>query len=444
MRPILVFKHEALAILKLAWPLILAQLAGVGMGATDIMMAGRLGKSELAAAALGSNLSMIGFVFCLGLFMATSAVVARWRGESVAAARIGSYTRSMCVLAVCAAALWWALTQALAYPVLSQLDLAPRTLQLAVDYLRVYAGSALGMCLWFALRFVAEGLGRTAVVMVSGLVGLLANAWFNYVFIWGFGPFKGLGLIGSAWATTAAAGVMALTLLLMFAVDPVLRTVRSRLPTATMRADVPLTLRLGVPIGLILVAEAGLFVVVAALMGRIGEDTVAAYQVAINIAALLFMIPLSVGLATTVRVGFFVGSGQNTQARVAGQVGMLLGMTNAATNAAIMIVFGPILVSLYSSNAEVVRLAIGFLILAAAFQFFDGLQVTANGALRGLKDTTIPMVITLVAYWLVGLPVAVHLGFYSPLGADGLWWGLTVGLGLAAAGLSWRFTILAK
>jgi MATE family multidrug resistance protein len=200
--------------------------------------------------------------------------------------------------------------------------------------------------------------------------------------------------------------------------------------------------RVGLPVGLILLAEAGLFVLAALVMARFGDAAVAAYQIAINFASLLFMIPLGLGLATTVRVGHAAGAGDRDAVRHRGFVGMGLGLGNAASNAALMVAGGTLIARCYTREPGIAATAAHFLLLAAAFQFFDGLQVTANGALRGLKDTRLPMLITLVSYWLIGLPVAWWLAFRSGgggIGPDGLWWGLTAGLGAAALGLSMRY-----
>ena len=437
--PASTFATEARANLKLALPLIAAQLAGVGMGAIDAVMAGHLGARELAAVAVAVNLNVVLFVFCMGPFMACSAIVSQRRGAGGDDAALGCFARSTLLLALVMGALWCGLTQVLAAPLLNSLHLDALTTTLAIDYLRAFVCSSFGLSLWFALRFVAEGLEQSRPVMVAGLVGLLANALFNWLLIYGIGPFPRLGLPGSGWATTLACLAMAATLASYYRLHPRLRGVQLFASRETEPGAVREVLRLGFPIGLILIAEAGLFVAVAVMMARIGERTVAAYQVAINFASIAFMIPLGIGLATTVRVGFFAGAKQPLLARQAGITGMKLGLANAALNAAVMLIFASLIVALYTQDAGIAAQAIGFLSLAAAFQFFDGLQATANGALRGLKDTRVPMLITLVSYWLIGLPVCWWLAFYTPLVADGLWWGLCAGLAAAAAGLSWRF-----
>ncbi|MES2682092.1 MAG: MATE family efflux transporter [Pseudomonadota bacterium] len=436
-------RAEMRANLKLALPLIAAQLAGVGMGATDTIMAGKLGPNALAAVAVSVNLNVAFFVFFLGLFMAASAIVSQRRGAGTDPESLGRYGRTLLRLSLWMGALWCLLVQLVAGPAIRALNLDAETTALAIPYLRAYAFSSFGLSAWFALRFVAEGLEATRPVMLAAVVGLLINALFNWLLIFGYGPIPALGVTGSGIATALACVVMAGTMALLYQRHPLLKTLRLFAGRGDEPGAVRETLRLGLPIALIILAEAGLFVVVAMLMARLGERTVAAYQIAINFASVVFMIPLGIGFGTTVRVGFFAGAGDAAAARYAGLVGMAMGTGNAAFNATLMLVFGSMIAALYTSDTGIAAQAVAFLGLAAIFQLADGLQATANGALRGLKDTRIPMLITLASYWLIGLPVAWWLCFHTPLAANGLWWGLTAGLAAAAIGLTARFRALA-
>lgn len=436
-------RAEARANLRLSLPLIAAQIAGVGMGAVDTIFAGRLGPRALAAVAMGFNLNVVFFIFFMGLTMACSPIVAQMMGARRDVADIGCFVRRTRRFALLAGTVWLIGLNLVAAPVLGRLGLDDETVRQSVRFVRLLSGSAYGMCLWFTLRFCAEGLGQTRPIVVAGLAGLAANAVLDWLLLfphpllnaWGM-PL--LGAPGCGVATSLSCLLMAGLLMLQFRRVPALREVMigsaSSVPEGA--ADI---LRLGLPIGLIMVAEAGLFVMVALLMARFGDLTVAAYQVAINFAALVFMIPVGVALATTVRVGHAVGAGDAVGARLRGGVGMMLGVLNAASNALIMLLLGQWIASLYTDDPAIAAQATHFLYLAAIFQFFDGLQVTANGALRGFKDTRWPALITLVAYWLVGLPVAWGLAFTFGMGADGLWWGLTAGLGAAATGLCLRY-----
>lgn len=435
-------RAEVRANLKLALPLIAAQLAAVGMGTVDTIFAGRLGAQALAAVAVGVNLNVLCFVFFMGVLMACSPVVAHMVGAGRPAADIGAFVRKARVFALALAVLWFGLLNLIAAPLLARLNLAPETVRLAVRFVRVLSCSSLGMCLWFTLRFCAEGLGRTRPILWAGLVGLLANILLDWLLVFGHLGLPRLGALGCGVATAVSSLLMAGTLALLFR-GPALRA--ALLPHGAVPAvaeGVGDILRVGLPIGLVLLAEAGLFVLTAMLMAQFGDATVAAYQVAINFASMVFMIPVGVALATTVRVGHAAGAGDALAARRRGFVGIGLGLANALSNAAIMVLFGGLIAGFYSADADIARRAAGFLLLAAGFQIFDGVQATANGALRGVKDTRAPMLITLVAYWMVGLPVAWWLAFRAGgegIGPSGLWWGLSAGLAAAAAGLSWRY-----
>lgn len=442
---------EARANLRLAGPLIAAQLAAVGMGAVDIVFAGHISADALAAVAVGANINTVPLVFFAGFFMAAAALVAKRRGDAAArglspeqaAAAVGPFLRSLLLLALGVGLLWVLGVQLLAPRLVATLQLPAATSALAVDYLRVYCLSGIGFCLWFALRYCAEGLATTKPVMLVGLAGFAINAALNPVLIYGFGPLPALGVIGSGLATALATLSMALMLMAVYFRHRSLRGVRLLGRGWDARA-VPDVARLGLPIATTLTAEAGLFVVVSLLMARFGAGTMAAHQVALNIASVLFMIPLGLALATTVRVAYFHGAGDAPRARTAAWTGVVLGSGNAVFNAAVMVFAGAWLTAVYTQDAEVAQRAQGFLLLAAAFQIFDGMQATAAGALRGYQDTAKPMWITLAAYWLVGMPIASWLAFSVGLGADGLWWGLTAGLAAAALGLTVRIFLTMK
>jgi MATE family multidrug resistance protein len=433
------FIAEVRANLHLALPLIGAQIATIGMGTIDSIFAGRLGSGPLAAIAVGSNLNMVFLVFSLGVLMACSPIVAHSVGGQRPPGEIACFMRRAQRVALAVGVLWAIGLNLVAAPALTHLNLAPETARVAVEFERWLSLSGIGTSLWFVQRFCAEGVGQTRPILWSGFLGLAVNALLDWLLLFGHWGFPAVGVVGCGIATSVSSFVMAGSLAWMFRRVPRLRPfclADAAARTAEGARDI---LRLGVPIGLIMLAEAGLFVASALLMAHFGDAVVAAYQVAINFASLLFMIPLGVAMATTVRVGHAAGAGDYAAARHRGQIGMQLGLLNAASNATIMATLPLTIVGLYTKDAEIAARAAGFLLLAALFQFFDGLQVTANGALRGIKDTRMPMVITLIAYWGIGMPVACWLSLRTAVGPDGLWWGMVAGLGTAAAGLSLRF-----
>jgi MATE family multidrug resistance protein len=432
------YRAEVRANLKLAAPLMAAQLAGVGMAAVDTVFAGRLGPTALAAVAVGVNLNSAFFIFCMGVLMACSPIVAHAVGSKHSPAQIARFTRRAQAFSL-AVALFWAVGLNLAAePVLTRLHLPADTVHLAIAFCRWLSLSAFGSCLWFALRFSAEGLGETKPIVYAGIIGLAANAFLDWLLLFGHWGLPAMGAPGCGVATALASALMAAVLALLYRVTPRLREVATATPAVTSEGTHDM-LRLGLPIGAILVVEAGLFVVSSLLMARFGDTAVAAHQIAFNFASLLFMIPLGLGLATTVRVGHAAGAADPAAARFRGQVGITMGAINAFSNATILALLRQPIAELYTDDAGIAARAARFLLLASVFQFVDGVQVTANGALRGIKDTRFPLAITLVAYWIFGVPVSWGLAFHTAVAADGLWWGMTTGLTVAAAGLVWRF-----
>jgi MATE family multidrug resistance protein len=434
------FAAEARENLRLALPLIGTQIAVIGMGTVDTILAGRISADALAAVAVGANVSFLPLVFFMGLCGAVSPIVAHRVGASDASATIGEFARGALAAAVAIGLAWIVLLQLAAGPLLDWLQLEPPVRALAEPYLRVLALEGLPFSVCFVFRGVAEGHGLTRIPLVAGVTGAVCNVVLAYTLAFGAFGAPALGPLGIGCATVTAACVIVVVFVVAFEAAPPLRALR------LWRPEPPPLLRsareilvLGGPIALIMTAEAWLFIIGGLLMARFGGDVVAAHQVAINFASLTFMVPLSIGLATTVRVGHAAGAGAHALVAIRGRAGMLLGMAFALVSASLMTVVPRPIVALYTQAPDVAAYAVRFLSLAAVFQLFDCVQATANGALRGLKDTTYPMAITVTAYWLVGMPLGVYLAFRTALGPAGIWVGFIAGLATAAAGLTLRF-----
>src|SRR5699024_5006666 len=305
---------------------------------------------------------------------------------------------------------------------------------------KAMAWGAPGACLMFMLRFMFEGMGRTGPVMLIGLLGLLANIPANYVFMYGALGLPALGAVGAGYGTAVALWLMAAGMIACVYGVPQVRALRlfAALGWPQPRAWLS-TLRLGLPVGVTIFLEAGLFGVLGLLMALFGGTAVAAYQVAANFSGLTFMLPLGIALATTARVGQAAGARDRAQARFRGFVGIALSLVVMIIPLLLMGVLPHWVAGFYTSDPDILALAAGLLQLAVLFQFFDGLQVSAAGALRGCKDTRVPMSITLLAYWAIGLPLGWWLGFVEQGGPRGLWWALIAGLGVAGVLLIRRF-----
>lgn len=427
--------------MRLAGPIITAQVSIMGMGAVDTIMAGRYSAAALAAVAVGTNLWFLPFVFFMGLFMAMSPLVAHRVGARLPDAQVGDFVRGSLLFSLLIGVGWWLLARLLYPPVVATLGLQPQTEGYALDYLAAVSWGAPSFALGMVLRSSAEGRGVSRAVMLAGVVAFPLNALFDWVLMYGHWGFPEMGPAGCGWATMLSSVVMLCVYLYSFSRWRdlrALRVLRRGLPRFE-RSVAREIVRLGLPIGLILAAESSLFQITALLMARFGETAVAAHQIAINFAAICFMVPMSIGMATTVRVGQAAGAGAAPEARMRGFVGIGLGLFSAVVSASMMIFFPQSVVAIYTDVPEVAELAVGFLGLAAVFQIFDCLQAVANGALRGVKDTRAPMLITVAAYWIVGMGVGIGLAFFAGQGPLGLWWGLVAGLAAAAIGLNWRF-----
>ena len=437
------FGSELTATLRLAGPVVAAQLGQMSMGFVDTVMVGRLGPAALAGVALGNTVFFFLLVMGTGVISAVGPMVAQAHGAGARepierSVRQGLWLALLlavpAVLLLCSAA-----------PILRALGQGAATAGRAGGYLRAIAPGFLP-ALWFmALRSFVEGLGRPLPVTLITLAGVGLNAAANYALMYGAFGLPALGLVGTGLASTLVFWFLFAALAVFVRGCPPFRAYRvfARLGTPDAAYFNEL-FRIGWPIGISSGVEAGLFTVTALLMGLLGTTALAAHQVAIQCAAFTFMVPLGVGIAGSVRVGQAAGRGDAAGARRAGYAAIALAVA-CMSGAAVLFWTAPeALVSLYldvdaPANAAVVPLAAALLGIAAVFQVVDGLQVAAAGALRGLKDTRVPMLIAVASYWGVGLSAGAALGFGAGQGATGLWWGLVLGLTAAALLLTRRF-----
>ena len=425
-------------LLVVAWPLVLNNLFNIGVNVADTVMAGRLGATQLAAVALGSSIWITVFLAGLGVVMAIGPTVAQHFG----AGRLGAIGRDV------RQGLWLALLIAIPVvlvlrnfePVMRWMDIEPIVAHLAQGYLDAISLGVVG-CYWYhCLRQMNEGLGRTIPIMVIMGTSLPINVGLNYIFMYGKFGAPQLGAVGAGlgsgitfWCMCVFIGVYTSrhAFYRQFELDDA--------PGLPRWRDMRHLLAIGLPIGGSFMLQAGLFTVVALIMGSFGTIVVAAHAVTLNYASLIFMIPLGIAMATTALVGQATGRGEPLAARRLGFVGIGLCSLLMCCSAAATIFFATPIARLYTLDPDVVALSSSLLIIAAVLQIGDGTQVTAAGALRGLKDTRIPFLINAVVYWGVGFSVAYYLGVHLGYGARGVWFGLCCCLWVAAVVLSLRF-----
>jgi MATE family multidrug resistance protein len=430
--------REIGATVRLAFPLILAQLAAIGSNFIDTVLAGHVGAHVLGAVAVGANLWSLAIVSGIGMMMSVPPSVSQLDGAG-RRHEVGAVFRQALWLALGMGVLLWFAARHAA-PLIRVMGVSPG-LDIGVgEFLRAISWGAPALTCYFALRGLSEGLSMTRPSMYFSFGGLLLLVPLGYVFMFGK---LGLPPQGARGCGIATATVLWLEMLAFGVYVTCHRNYRGlglfdHFEWPHWRR-IGALVHIGLPMAITLLAEAGLFVAAALLISTMGEDMVAGHQVALNVASLFFMIPLGLALAITVRVGNAVGRGDAAGVRYAGFCGIGLTLVTQLVSAGLMLGFPHAIASFYTHDKTVIALATQLLMLAGFFQFSDGIQVASNGALRGLKDTRVPMAITLFAYWLVGMPVGWWLAFHAQLGARGIWMGLIAGLSMAALLLFIRF-----
>ncbi len=438
------WRVETLATLRIAGPLIINNLAIAGMQFADAVMAGQLGAAALASVAVGASVWFLGFTLMLGLMMAISPIAARHFGAGDKS-RIGRYTRHGLWLALILGITLWSLARLLAGPVLVAIGIDPGFRATTIDYVHaiMYGAPAIGAFL--AFRFTTEGVGRTRPIMYTSIFALACNVFLNWVFMFGNLGVPAMGAMGAGVASAITMWLIMLMLGAYLWLHPFYKPFEIFCRFKRLRFD---TLReivvLGWPISVTITAEAGLFSAVSILMGTRGAEITAAHQIALNFASTMFMVPLALSSAITIRVGHALGAANPAAARSIGLLG--IGMCSAfmAASATFLLVFRDAIVGLYTQDPSVQAIAISLLLMAAVFQVADGIQVGAAGALRGYKDTRRPMLITTFAYWVLAFPLAYLAAVVWRSPPSFIWGGFVIGLSAAALLLTARFTRVAK
>ncbi len=421
--------------LRLAGPVILAEIGWMSMGVVDTIMVGPLGPAAIGASGMSNSLFFAVAVFGMGVMLGLDALVAR----SAGAGRLDDCVRwlqhgllvAMIVAPTIMLVFYGALTTIEAW------GLHPDVRVLAHPYMRILGLGALPLLLYATFRRYLQGIHAVRPVMFALVTANLVNALGNWLLIWGHLGAPALGITGSAWATVGARVYMAA--FLFFAI---VREHRKRgdthphVPFVFDAGRVRQLITLGVPAASQVTLEVGVFAAVSALAGSLDPVSLGAHQIALNIAALSFMVPLGLSSAGAVRVGHAVGAGDIRSAVHAGWAALGVG-------AAIMLTIGlsfllvPVpMLRAFSNDPRILLIGVRLLAIAAAFQLFDGTQAVATGVLRGVGDTRTPMIMNIIGHWVFGLPIGYALCFQSGWGVAGLWVGLCIGLTFVAVVLT--------
>ncbi|QZD94400.1 MATE family efflux transporter [Qipengyuania gelatinilytica] len=439
------WREEFRATMKLSWPLAAANLLQMLTYAIDVIFIARLGEAQLAASALAIALFGLVMWALSGLTGAVAPVAAAELGERAPALRpVRRSVRMALWLAVISGVAGMGLCLMLG-PLMRATGQETAIIGMALEYNTILVISMIPMLINNVLRSFVSTLDRPIFATAITAAGIFVNALANYAFIFGNLGAPELGLRGAAVATIITSLFVTAAYIIAIRLDKRLHRYRifGRWWSPDWHRLWHIT-RIGTPIALTITAEAGIFGAAAFLMGNIGATQLAAHTVALQIAALAFQVPFGVGQAATIRVGYFYGARDSEGMKRAGWAGIAVGTGFMLLTAIAMIAIPKPLLAIYidpwdPKNAVLVAFALKYIVIAAAFQLFDGMQAVAAGALRGLQDTRVPMWIAAFSYWVPGIGLSLYLGFYTPLGGVGVWIGLAAGLTVAALLLTSRW-----
>ncbi len=431
-------KIEIKELSKLGAPAILAQVSQMSLGVIDTMMAGRVSPEALAAIAVGTNILNPVVVFILGVFLALNPIVAHLNGRGNFQQIGVVFQHALFLSIVLAIPSILLLTHSV--PLMQLIEIQPEIVPIVDDYLSACSFGIIPLFGFLALRFCNEGLFSTRAIMTVSIIAIPFNLIFNYWFIWGGLGVPAMGAVGVGYATAVVWFIMFLSIAFYSITTSRYRHLAivgklHRFDFKQLKEIVTLGLPMGIGVGM----EIAMFAIIGLLIGRYEVNIVASHQIAINIASMAYMIPLGLSIAISARVGFFAGRHEQSAVKLAAKTGIILSIGLAVISAILILSFKLPLSLLYTNDVAVAKLAASLLLLAALFQLSDAIQVSISGALRGLKDTKIPMIISAIAYWVVGFPVGYYLAEMSAYGVRGYWIGIIAGLSAAAILLFVRY-----
>ncbi|RIW12715.1 MATE family efflux transporter [Algoriphagus lacus] len=427
----------------LAYPVMLSQLGQVSVGVADSMMVGRLGALPLAAASLGNSIFFVIMMFGIGISMGITPLVSVADGKerSKRISRLFSHGLWINIgTSVILTMIVLGLSQGLHY-----LNQPEEVVILAIPYLLIITASLLPLMVFQTFKQMAEGLSQTKQAMYITIFANLVNVFLNWVLIWGVWGFPELGLNGAGWATLISRVLMAVMMGGYILSSPRYKKYHFRLtlPNASFPM-ISKILKIGIPTGFQFIFEVSAFSTAAIMMGWIGVNALAGHQIALNLASISYMMATGLATAGMIRVSNQIGKGNMKAMREAGMVvfGMVIAFMFAC--ALLFFTFRYFLPTLYIDDPEVIALSASLLIIAGLFQLSDGVQVVGLGVLRGMEDVKVPTIVTLMAYWVLGLPLGYVLAFEFGMAEKGIWYGLLIGLSITAVMLFYRFHQLSK
>lgn len=420
----------------MSWPIIIGQLGIVLMGVADTIMIGKIDATNLAAAGLANAIYYLITILGLGTLMAVSPLIAKAKAENNLEECINYFKAAILV----ALMLWLFifLVNILLSNNLGWFKQNEKVIPLAKEFLTLLNYSTLPLLLYLAVKQFSDGLSITTPAAVITAIALGINIFINYLFIYGNWGMPAMGLAGAGWATIIARVFMFLTMLIYVLKHKQYKPYLVKTTTAIKKQVVEI-LNIGLPSGFQYFFEVGAFATAAIIIGWIGKNEQAAHTLAINLASLTYMVATGISAGTGIAVGDAYGRKNRNDMLFAGRTGIWLGGIFMFLCALIFTVFNQFIVEISVNDMKVQTITAGLLFIAAMFQLSDGVQAVSLGALRGISDTKLPTIITIIAYWVIGIPVGYYFAFYLNLGLYGIWYGLSIGLTFSAILLSIRF-----
>jgi len=441
------YPQEISKIIKLSLPLFIAQFAQNAMGFVDTIMAGGVSANDMAAVSIAASIWLPCILFGVGILMALIPLTAQAHGANnlTEIPRTGQQGLYLALL--------------LSVPIIiilynaglivSYMSIEPALKEITTNYLYAVLPAVPAFLLFQALRNYIEGLSLTKPAMVIGFAGLLLNIPLNWIFVYGKFGMPALGGVGCGVATTLVYWFMLFILIGYICFTKKLQPfpLFTEIQSPCFKQILSIS-KLGLPVAVAIFFEVTIFAGIAVLIAPLGALVVASHQITMNFSSMVFMLPMSIASAVSIRVGFNLGQKNNRGAKVATYSGLAIGLGTAVLTAVFTIIFRADIALLYTDNQAVINLAITLMLFAALYQCVDAIQVVAAGALRGYKEMSAIFTRTFIAYWIVGLPLGYILGMtdllMAPLGAEGFWIGLNVGLTVAAILLGQRLFVIQK
>jgi MATE family multidrug resistance protein len=441
------YSREIRKILKLSFPIFIAQFAQTAMGFVDTVMAGGVSANDMAAVAVATSIWLPCILFGVGVLMALIPLTAQAHGANDIE-NIPSIGQQGLYLALLLTVPTFLILYNASY-LINIMDIDPILKDITIRYLYAILPAIPAFLLFQALRNYIEGLSLTKPAMVIGFMGLLINIPLNWIFVYGKLGQPAMGGAGCGVATSLAYWLMlaALTGYVWHTKKLQYTPLFKRFSAINLKTQLAI-FSLGLPVAIALFFEISIFAIVALLIAPLGASIVAAHQIAINFSGMVFMLPMSIANAVSIRVSFNLGQANKAEAKNASYAGYIVGLSMSVITALLTLTFKEQIAQLYTNDSKVILLAVTLIIFSAIYQCVDAIQVVAAGALRGYKEMKAIFTRTFIAYWMVGLPLGYSLAmtdlFMPALGAKGFWIGITLGLTTAAILLGRRLWVVQR